>query len=269
MVQSYAAVAIGAVGAWVYLGASALLVRLRVDDPLGAAPVHFFCGMWGVLAVGFFATEVGLCGGGGRRGGCSLSLALLLPRALTAAPAVQTGVKAAYGYANDWGVFYGGDGKQLGMQLLGLACIAAWTCLISTLLFGALKWVRARAGCLAGSWGRWVGVRGRAGRPAASSLRVAARCRCHPGSHGGGLRAQLIHASRQWHSPPPTLTPTRPPAPGPARPQVGWLRVSEEDERRGLDLAQSIGAGVVGLNFACFKGKSTDEDEGFAPTPLQ
>jgi hypothetical protein len=31
--------------------------RLRVDDPADAAPVHFFCGAWGVLSVGFFALE--------------------------------------------------------------------------------------------------------------------------------------------------------------------------------------------------------------------
>ncbi|PRW61429.1 ammonium transporter [Chlorella sorokiniana] len=113
MVTSYAAVIIGAIGAFVYMGASKLLQRLRIDDPVDAAPVHFFCGAWGVLAVGFFATE--------------------------------TFTKAAYGYAADWGVFYGGSGRQLGMQLLGLVCIAAWTCALSFLLFWSLRkagWLR-------------------------------------------------------------------------------------------------------------------------------
>lgn len=32
----------------------------------------------------------------------------------------------AYGYANDWGVFYGGKGYQLGVQLLGIVVIFAW-----------------------------------------------------------------------------------------------------------------------------------------------
>lgn len=32
----------------------------------------------------------------------------------------------AYEYANDWGVFYGGQGYQLGVQLLGIVVIFAW-----------------------------------------------------------------------------------------------------------------------------------------------
>lgn len=31
-----------------------LLQKLKVDDPVDAAPVHGFCGIWGVLACGFF-----------------------------------------------------------------------------------------------------------------------------------------------------------------------------------------------------------------------
>ena len=32
-----------------------LLEKLHIDDPVGAAPVHLFGGIWGVLAVGIFA----------------------------------------------------------------------------------------------------------------------------------------------------------------------------------------------------------------------
>lgn len=57
VVPPWAAVLIGMLGGWVYLGASRLLVRLRIDDVVDAIPVHFACGMWGVLAVGLFAEE--------------------------------------------------------------------------------------------------------------------------------------------------------------------------------------------------------------------
>ncbi len=32
-----------------------LLEYLRIDDPIGAVPVHGFCGIWGTLSLGFFA----------------------------------------------------------------------------------------------------------------------------------------------------------------------------------------------------------------------
>lgn len=54
-VTPLAAIAIGAIGAVVMYGASALLWKWKIDDPVGAVPVHGFAGVWGVLAVGFFA----------------------------------------------------------------------------------------------------------------------------------------------------------------------------------------------------------------------
>ncbi len=35
--------------------AAQLLEKLHIDDPVGAVPVHFFNGIWGVIAVGIFA----------------------------------------------------------------------------------------------------------------------------------------------------------------------------------------------------------------------
>jgi Amt family ammonium transporter len=32
-----------------------LLEYLRIDDPIGAVPVHGMCGIWGTLSLGFFA----------------------------------------------------------------------------------------------------------------------------------------------------------------------------------------------------------------------
>lgn len=107
LVEPYAAVIIGTVGGCVYTGASMLLLRLKIDDPLDAAPVHLFCGAWGVLAAGFFSTE--------------------------------TYVTRTYGYANDWGVFYGGSGVQLGVQLLGVVVIFAWSAGWGVVIFYTLK----------------------------------------------------------------------------------------------------------------------------------
>jgi Amt family ammonium transporter len=48
------AVIIGGAGGLVMLGASFLLVRLRIDDAVDAIPVHLAAGIWGTLAVGIF-----------------------------------------------------------------------------------------------------------------------------------------------------------------------------------------------------------------------
>jgi Amt family ammonium transporter len=51
-----AAVLVGVVaGVLVVLSVSILERRFRVDDPVGAIPVHAVCGTWGALAVGIFA----------------------------------------------------------------------------------------------------------------------------------------------------------------------------------------------------------------------
>ena len=42
-------------GGVVYLSFSKLWIRLQIDDPLDAAPLHMGSGMWGVLSVGLFA----------------------------------------------------------------------------------------------------------------------------------------------------------------------------------------------------------------------
>ncbi|CAD7698915.1 unnamed protein product [Ostreobium quekettii] len=112
VVEPYGAVLIGMIGGAVYKAASAALLRLRIDDPLDAGPVHFFGGVWGVLSVGFFATPANL--------------------------------RNAYGVdvpmsEDSAGLFYGGNGKQLGVQILAVVAIAAWSCSISLMMFLVLK----------------------------------------------------------------------------------------------------------------------------------
>jgi ammonium transporter, Amt family len=54
-VDTWAAVVIGLVaGVWVCI-ATVLLEKAKIDDPVGAVPVHLANGIWGVLAVGIFA----------------------------------------------------------------------------------------------------------------------------------------------------------------------------------------------------------------------
>jgi Amt family ammonium transporter len=64
-VEPWAAVVIGALAAPVMIGGLNFVERiLKVDDAVGAVAVHFFGGLWGLLAVGIFAdgTYLGVSG---------------------------------------------------------------------------------------------------------------------------------------------------------------------------------------------------------------
>jgi Amt family ammonium transporter len=54
-VASWAAVVIGLVAGIIVCLATFAIERWGIDDPVGAVPVHFFNGLWGLLAVGIFA----------------------------------------------------------------------------------------------------------------------------------------------------------------------------------------------------------------------
>jgi Amt family ammonium transporter len=52
------AIIIGGIsGIIVLLGEEFLIKTKVIDDPVGAIPVHLFCGFWGTMAVGFFSTK--------------------------------------------------------------------------------------------------------------------------------------------------------------------------------------------------------------------
>jgi hypothetical protein len=55
-VEPWAAVIIGACAGVLYLNASYLLIKLRLDDAVDAIPVHMANGFWGLLAVGLLAS---------------------------------------------------------------------------------------------------------------------------------------------------------------------------------------------------------------------
>ena len=114
-------------GFLVCFGVWLLDYKLHIDDPVGAVAVHFFNGIWGTIATGLFATTsapgndsiVGLfSNGNGQNGGV--------------AAVNGTGEHAV-------GLFYGGGFAQLGVQLLGMVCVLAWTAVTITLTFFIIK----------------------------------------------------------------------------------------------------------------------------------
>jgi Amt family ammonium transporter len=92
-VEPWAALAIGLVAGAIVVGGVLLVERAGIDDPIGAIAAHGLAGVWGTLSLGFLA----------------------LPGQ---AEALATGRA---------GLLYGGGLDQLGVQLLGLAAVGAFT----------------------------------------------------------------------------------------------------------------------------------------------
>ncbi len=59
-VSNVEAIIIGAVAGVLVLAGIVLLDKLRIDDPVGAWPVHGLCGVWGGIATGVFGAEKAL-----------------------------------------------------------------------------------------------------------------------------------------------------------------------------------------------------------------
>lgn len=103
VLDAFGAVIVGLVsGLLVCFGVWLLDHILHVDDPVGAVAVHCLNGIWGIIAVGLFAT----------------------PDAPLSACT---------------GLFYGGGFRLLGSQLLGLLAIGAWTAIVITITFLIIK----------------------------------------------------------------------------------------------------------------------------------
>jgi Amt family ammonium transporter len=92
--------AIGAVAGVLVVYGVEWLNKLHIDDPVGAIPVHFLCGIWGTVAVGLFGQQ-------------------------------------ALGATSD-GLFYGGGFGALGTQCLGIVSILGFTAVVMFILFKAI-----------------------------------------------------------------------------------------------------------------------------------
>lgn len=66
-VSDKSAILIGAVAGLLMIAATNWLESKKIDDPVGAFPVHAASGIWGTIAVGLFAIDGGLFNGGGFR----------------------------------------------------------------------------------------------------------------------------------------------------------------------------------------------------------
>jgi Amt family ammonium transporter len=101
VVSPAAAIVIGIVAGFIVVMGVTLLDRLKIDDPVGAIPVHGFNGMWGTIAVGIWGQK-------------------------------------ALGLAND-GLLHGGGFTQLGIQIVGTVACAAFAMAAMAVVFGAVK----------------------------------------------------------------------------------------------------------------------------------
>jgi Amt family ammonium transporter len=96
-VEPWAAILIGTIGGIIVVFGVILLDKLRIDDPVGAVPVHGMNGLWGTIAIGLFGKE-------------SLGLARN-------------------------GLFYGGGFKQLGIQALGVFSVIIFIIIGMSIVF--------------------------------------------------------------------------------------------------------------------------------------
>jgi Amt family ammonium transporter len=110
VVEPWAAVVIGAVAGTLYVPSTRGLVWIRLDDAVDAIPVHMVSGIWGLIAVGLFASP--------------------------------TRLENVYGRSEHAGWFYdGSDLRLLGTQLIGTLFILGW---VSFFMFPFFLWLDHR-----------------------------------------------------------------------------------------------------------------------------
>ena len=100
--DAFGSVVVGAVSGFLVVFVVELLdIKLHIDDPVGAVGVHLANGVWGTVAVGLLAN-----------------------------PSAPAGLR---------GLFYTGSFRLLGVQLLGISAILAWTAVMMSITFFLIK----------------------------------------------------------------------------------------------------------------------------------
>jgi Amt family ammonium transporter len=110
-VSPFGAIVLGAIAGVIVIIAIDVLEALKIDDPIGAVPVHGVCGIWGTLSLGLFAS--------GQYG--------------------VTGPLAADNSAPLTGLLYGGGFQVLAAQLIGSAIVTTSTLVVGLALMYAVK----------------------------------------------------------------------------------------------------------------------------------
>jgi Amt family ammonium transporter len=101
VVEPIGAILIGFGAAPIYLFSTKLLTLVKVDDVVGAIPIHGFCGLYGTIMVGLFASDE-------RSGDCA-------------------------------GLFYGGNGDTFMANLFFCCFVIGWVGVMTSLLFLGCK----------------------------------------------------------------------------------------------------------------------------------
>jgi len=112
-VSPLGAIILGSIAGVVVVLATDLLEYLRIDDPVGAWPVHGAAGVWGTLSLGLFAT--------GQYGSPT-------PTGADTSSVVK-------------GLFYGGGFTQLKAQMIGSACIGGGALIMGFILMYAVHYL--------------------------------------------------------------------------------------------------------------------------------
>ena len=102
---------LGGVAGVIVMVAADVLEYLRIDDPIGAVPVHGVCGIWGTVSLGLFAS--------GQYG--------------------ATGPTGADNSAPLAGLFYGGGTTVLMAQVVGSAIVTLSTFSVAMLLMFVVR----------------------------------------------------------------------------------------------------------------------------------